>query len=105
MAGREVRYLVTLIEPESGKVEQRMLDAIKMIKGVQNVEVIWPTAEIAAGLRAALAGREFYDLMQAYRTAPIVPFAAAGERFEDVRNYIFTCASALELAAKGEASR
>jgi hypothetical protein len=39
-------------------------------------------------LRAALGKREFYDLMQAYRTAPIVPFSEAGERFEAVKSYL-----------------
>jgi hypothetical protein len=45
----EVRYLVTLTEPESGKAEQRILDAIEMIKGVVRVEVIWPKQTAAGG--------------------------------------------------------
>lgn len=45
--GREIQYVVTLIEPTSGKIEQGLLDAILKIPGVVRIEPRWPD-ELAA---------------------------------------------------------
>lgn len=36
--GREIQYLITMSEPASGRIEQRIIDAIARIQGVIKVE-------------------------------------------------------------------
>lgn len=43
---------------------------------------------IADKLREALDGREFYELMQAYRLAPVMPQHEVTECFEAVKSYV-----------------
>jgi hypothetical protein len=52
--------------------------------------------KISDALREALCGREFYDLMQAYRHAPIVPLHESGERFRAVQSYVVGVVAQLE---------
>jgi len=50
----------------------------------------------AAALADGLEGQEFYELMQAYRHAPLTPVADVVRNFEDVKAYILSLAAGVD---------